>query len=80
MRIRRGEIETIETRQITSYDTPHASASLRYAFDRPSIGVWDNSTMIRYAQNRKRVCQNRHILLFVFLQARHGKILSMPLF
>ena len=27
-----------------------------------------------------RVCQNRHILLFVFLQARHGKILSMPLF
>ncbi len=27
-----------------------------------------------------RVCQNRHILLFVFLQARRGKILSMPLF
>ena len=29
---------------------------------------------------RLRVCQNRHILLFVFLQARRGKILSMPLF
>ena len=28
----------------------------------------------------RRVCQNRHILFFVFLQARRGKILSMPLF
>ena len=37
---------------------------------------------IRYTKviNKKRVCQNRHILLFVFLQARRGKILSMPLF
>ena len=27
-----------------------------------------------------RVCQNRHILLFVFLQARRGKIPSTLLF
>ena len=35
---------------------------------------------VHLSADLKRVCQNRHILLFVFLQARRGKILSMPLF
>mgnify|MGYP007050171087 CR=1 FL=1 len=38
MRIRRGEIETIETRQITSYDKLSLPMLLQ-AFDMPSIDL-----------------------------------------